>query len=127
MLAIPFFTRRDGKISFGAYEEKRGWCYMKTYERKLVTIVTEAALETQLIAEIKNFGAHGYTIVEARGEGARGVRTSEWEEDKNIRIEVVCDESVADAMIAYFAKNYYANYAMIIFVSNVEVVRPEKF
>ena len=100
---------------------------MKTYERKLVTIITEAAIETQVIAEVKNLGAHGYTVVEARGGGARGVRTSEWEEDKNIQIEVICDGSVADAMIAYFAKNYYANYAMIIFVSKVEVVRPEKF
>ena len=40
---------------------------------KLLTIVTEAALENTLAKTIERLGAHGYTITDARGKGGRGV------------------------------------------------------
>ena len=46
--------------------------------RKLVTIVCEAELETLLLPELARQGAHGYTLTEARGQGARGVRDGAW-------------------------------------------------
>lgn len=95
--------------------------------RKLLTVVTEAALEHELVGEIERLGAHGYTITEARGKGGRGIRNAGWDLSANIRIEVVCASDVAHAIAAVLKERYYANYAMILFIGDVEVLRPEKF
>jgi hypothetical protein len=95
--------------------------------RTLVTIVTEAVLERQLAEDLKRLGAHGYTIVEARGEGSRGIRAAEWEYSRNIRVETICEQHVAEAIMKHLVATYYANYAMIAYTSEVEVMRPEKF
>lgn len=100
---------------------------MKSHTRKLLTVVTEAALESTLVKDIERMNAHGYTITDARGKGHRGVRSAGWEANSNIRLEVVCDDATADSIAAYLQENYYADYAMILFLSDVEVLRPEKF
>jgi hypothetical protein len=100
---------------------------MHTEARTLITIVTEAALERRITDDIKRLGAHGYTISEARGEGSRGVRSAGWEASSNIRIEVVCDAPTAQAIAAHLRVHYYDHYAMILFMSEVGVLRPEKF
>jgi hypothetical protein len=100
---------------------------MPTEARKLVTIVTEAVVERRLVDDLKLLGAHGYTISDARGEGSRGVRSAGWEASSNIRVEVVCDPRTAEAIAAHLRANYYADYAMILYFSDVGVLRPEKF
>jgi hypothetical protein len=40
---------------------------------------------------------------------------------------VVCDASVAERIENHMRENYYNDYAMILFVSDVSVLRPEKF
>lgn len=100
---------------------------MQVQTRKLLTIITEAVVEHTLVEEIERLGAHGYTITEARGKGHRGVRNARWQAGGNIRIEVVCDPDVAAAIAAHLNKHYYDDYAMILFLSEVEVLRPEKF
>jgi len=94
---------------------------------KLVTIITEAAIERDLVNALKSLGATGYTITDARGRGHRGVRASSWEFGANIRIEVVCEEKLADAIAGHLWEHYYENYAMILFLSDVQVLRPRKF
>lgn len=100
---------------------------MHTEARTLVTIVTESAVERRITDDLKRIGAHGYTISEARGEGSRGVRSAGWEASSNIRIEVVCDANTADAIATHLRARYYDHYAMIMFMSEVRVLRPEKF
>lgn len=95
--------------------------------RKLLTIVTEAAIEGVLVQDIERLGAHGYTVTDARGKGSRGVRNSSWDATSNVRIEVVCDAAVAEAIAAHLQTHYYDNYAMILFVTDVAVLRPGKF
>ncbi len=41
---------------------------------KLLIIITESALEHELIKDVVKLGAHGYTITEARGRGNQGLR-----------------------------------------------------
>ncbi|MBM4168015.1 MAG: transcriptional regulator [Ignavibacteria bacterium] len=96
-------------------------------KKKLVTIVTESILEKKIAKDVLRLGAHGYTITEASGQGERGMRSSDWEQSRNIRVEVVCDNTIAETIIEYMAQTYYEDYAMIVFVHEVEVVRPEKF
>jgi hypothetical protein len=100
---------------------------MPLEHRKLLTIVTEAALEHELVREIERLGAHGYTITDARGKGGRGIRNAGWKLSANIRIEVVCAADTAHAIVDELRERYYDNYAMILFIGDVEVLRPEKF
>jgi nitrogen regulatory protein PII len=95
--------------------------------RKLLTIITEAALETVLVKDLERLGVHGYTIADARGGGSRGARNAAWSENSNIRIEVVCDEDTAKALAAHLQTRYFEDYAMIMFMSDVAVLRPAKF
>lgn len=99
----------------------------RPFLRKLLTVVTEAALESQLTRDLERLGARGYTISNARGKGDRGVREAGWEVDSNIRIDVVCDEATARRIAAHLQERYYDNYAMILLLSDVEVMRSEKF
>lgn len=100
---------------------------MTIEHRKLLTIVTEAALEHELVREIERLGAQGYTITDARGKGSRGSRDADWERSANIRVEVVCAADIAYAIAAALRERYYDNYAMILHIGDVEVLRPDKF
>lgn len=100
---------------------------MNSSTRKLLTIITESALERILVEEIERLGANGFTITDARGKGRRGPRNAAWDESSNIRIEVVCDDTIAKAIADHLQAHYYRNYGMILFMSDVAVLRPEKF
>ena len=100
---------------------------MTTDSRKLLTIVTEAVLEAELCEELGELGAAGFTVVNARGSGSRGIRDAGWSSSGNIRVEVVCSEEVAQRITRYLQDKYYENYAMIVFESDVTVLRPQKF
>ena len=100
---------------------------MNTAIRKLLTVITESALENVLTKDLERLGALGYTITDARGKGHRGVRDAVWGDSSNIRIEIVCDAKTAEAIAAHLQAHYYENYGMILFVTDVSVLRPEKF
>lgn len=100
---------------------------MQPHSRKLVTIITEAVIEKELIQELEKLGVSGYTITDARGKGHRGIRSSGWEHGANIRVEVVCEDRLATAIADCLKERFYENYAMILFITDVNVLRPEKF
>ena len=100
---------------------------MHTEKRSLLTIVTEAALENDLTDAIRKLGATGYTITDARGRGSRGVRDAGWGASSNIRIEVICEESTGERIAEYLREHYYRDYAMVLYLSDVSVLRAEKF
>lgn len=95
--------------------------------RKLLTIVCESALEATLLRELELLGARGYTVTDARGKGSRGQRDATWGPHANIRIELVCNGQTASAISSVLRERYYDNYSMILFLADVEVLRPEKF
>lgn len=100
---------------------------MNSAVRKLITIITESSLESALAEDVKRLGAHGYTVTEARGEGSRGTRSGDWDQSSNIRMEVICETRVKDAILLHLSEHYYRDYAMVLYVTDVEVLRPEKF
>ena len=55
------------------------------------------------------------------------MREGNWEANRNLRIEVVCDDATADRIAAGLREHYYDNYAMILYTCDVDVLRPEKF
>lgn len=100
---------------------------MEQFPRRLLTLVTEAALERDLVAELESLGVRGYTITDARGQGSRGRRQSDWAQEGNIRVEIVCEPALAERVAARLRELYYDHYAMILFLQDVSVLRPDKF
>lgn len=99
---------------------------MKTVPLKCVTIVAEAVLADRLTDELKTLGARGFTLTETRGEGSRHLRSGEIP-GQNVRIETIVSDPVADAIVDFVAKNYFDFYAVIVYVTEVQVVRGEKY
>ena len=100
---------------------------MQHYTRRMVTIVTEATLERALVGELESLGVRGFTITDARGKGSRGTRQSDWAQEGNIRVEVICDPTLADSIAQRVRERFYDHYAMILFLQDVSVLRSDKF
>ncbi len=100
---------------------------MNVHPKKLLVIIVEAALEKVLIRDARQFGAHGYTISEVRGGGARGEREAAWEADRSIEMKVICDETVAEQLAQHVLATYAPHYAVTMFTTDVGVFRPQKF
>ena len=100
---------------------------MELSTRTLLTIIAEGALEDTLLGDIETLGARGYTITDARGKGDHGRRDASWAPHANIRIEVLCDAATARALYTSIYERYNDNYSMIMYVSEVGVLRPKKF
>ena len=100
---------------------------MNAHVRTLLTVICEAALEKKLEADQPALGAPGWTISDARGRGGRGVRSAGWEAEGNIRLEIICARDVAERIAEHLQARYYENFAMVCYLTQVEVLRPEKF
>ncbi len=93
---------------------------------KLVTIICEPVLSTRLVATIRSLGATGFTISDVRGEGS-GEKNSGEVPNEKVKIEVIADADLAKEIMNEVAKNYFANYSLIVYASDIEVIRQEKF
>jgi nitrogen regulatory protein P-II 2 len=100
---------------------------MNTHPKQLLVIIGEATLEKFLVRDIKGFGAHGYTIADVRGGGEHGTRDAEWEGSRSIRMEVVCEEAVAEKIVEHVIAHYTKNFSLSLYVSNVGVIRKDKY
>lgn len=99
---------------------------MKLTNLKLVTIIVEAVLEEQIITDIKQVGAKGYTVVGSHGKGTRGMRTGEIP-GENIRIETLVSSEVAEKIMENVSTKYFQNYAVVCYVTDAAVLRGEKY
>ncbi|AWI74788.1 MAG: transcriptional regulator [Azoarcus sp.] len=98
-----------------------------THPCKLVVLITEKALEEKLADDVMHLGAHGYTVADVRGRGSHGNRAGTWDADRSIRMEVLCDANTAVTITTHVEARYFRHYAMVAFVADVGVLRPEKF
>jgi len=99
---------------------------MKATNLILLTIIAEDELESRLIEDLKKLGVAGYTVCTVRGEGIHGLRASQWE-GENIKIEVIVDGALADAISEHVANAYFQHFAIILYLLPVQVLREEKF
>ena len=42
-------------------------------------------------------------------------------------MEVICEAAVADSIAAHLRKTYFEHYALVLYMSDVDVLRGEKF
>ena len=95
-------------------------------KRKLLTVVCEGALESRLIKDLMALGAKGYTVTDAHGAGPRNQRNADLE-GGNIRLEVVTDQVTLEKIIERLQADYFPNYAVSVWVADVEVLRQERY
>jgi len=100
---------------------------MDKHQRTLLVIIAEANIERLLVQDVKRLGAAGYTVIDVRGGGHSGVREGTWEADRTIRMEVICEEGVADRIAQALLTTYGQHYGLTIYFSEVQVLRPNKF
>ena len=98
---------------------------MQLHTLKKVTIITEDSLKQDLLKKIIELGATGYTCREAQGYGSRGARSDQF--TSNIEVQLICSESVANAILTYVSHHYFEHYACIAWTSDVQVVRGERY
>ncbi len=99
----------------------------KLHPRQLLTIICEANLERHLVSEFHRLGISGHTITDARGQGAHGDRDELWPASANIRIEVLCEASLLDTNLTLLEQHYFKSYGLVVFVSDVSVLRGDRF
>lgn len=89
----------------------------------LLIVISEAAIETSLIEDIKDFKATGYTISEAHGQGDSGVRNAGWITDSNVRIEIACSLGLAKKLGKHFIDTYSKDYAMFVYKHEIDIFK----
>ena len=94
---------------------------------KLVTIVCEALARQPVTRLLLEEGAHGYTLFPVEGIGAKGARVADMQEFGNIQIEVIVPPAVAEKVLARLQRDVLPHFAVIVYETDVRVLRPHKF
>lgn len=102
---------------------------VQLYPKKRIDIVVEASRARAIIEMVEAVGAKGYTIIrDVSGRGHRGVRDEAHLSDvfRNMLIIVVTTEEIANRIVAE-SQPLLEDYAGIVVVSDVKVIRDEHF
>ena len=100
---------------------------MKLYDVKLLTITCEILAQKNVIDILKNHKITGYTSYEVDGNGEKGLRGQGIQAEKNVKVEVIMrDEKLSD-VIEDISRTLFPDFTIILYVSDVGVVRTEKF
>jgi hypothetical protein len=100
---------------------------MNTHPMTLVTIICESLAREPVQRLLAEVGAHGYTVFQVEGAGARGTRTGDIAEFGNIQVEVIVKPGVASQLLTRLEREYFPHYAMVAYESEVRVLRRDKF
>ncbi len=100
---------------------------MKLYPVKLLTITCEILAQKEIIEILKKHHITGYTTYEVDGNGAKGLRGQGFKNEKNVKVEVVLREEKLQDIVEEISRTMFSNFAIILYVSDVSVVRTEKF
>ena len=100
---------------------------MKLYNIKLLTIICEILAQENIIEILKKHEITGYTTYEVDGNGARGIRGQGLKTEKNVKVEVIMREEKLPDVVEDISRTLFANFALVLHVSDIGVVRPEKF
>lgn len=94
---------------------------------KLINVIANAALEERLIGIATAHATSGHTVLEARGAGSAGLQTGVLEGESNILFMLIVAESKLDEVMADIEKLMKRGHHLAAFVSDTQVLRPEKF
>ena len=92
-------------------------------EKAFVSIVTESAIEDAVIERIMDLGVDSYTTTEVRSRGPRHGNRWEPKEHQAVRIDVLCDAALGQAITSTLSDQYFRGYSMTITLSAASVRR----
>ena len=98
---------------------------MRLYGAKLLTVVCEELAEGRVVEILERHGATGHTVTEVRGRGSRGIRGGG--RGRNSRVEAVMGAGPAQDAVEEISRTMFADYALVLYVSDVGVVRGDRF
>ncbi|MGJ8658156.1 MAG: P-II family nitrogen regulator [Akkermansiaceae bacterium] len=93
---------------------------------KKVTIITESLLKESILDILREAGSTGHTLTACEGEGSKGIHASDFE-GRNIQIDTIVPLIVGEKILTEVSERYMKNYALIAYMTDVEVVREDKF
>ena len=93
---------------------------------KLVTIIAEKFLKDQMIQKVLELGATGCSYHATEGKGLREARHDD-AFSENFQMKVVCPAAVATTIMEYIAEHYFEHFAIVAWVTDVEVMRGKHF
>jgi len=97
------------------------------YPHKLVNVVTLDVLQDKLKEMFRRHGVSGYTIIRVTGEGDSGESAGTLDFEANIMIKVIIPEEKLQRLLDGLQRQIAKGYHLTIFVSDIEVITPEKF
>ncbi len=100
---------------------------MKLYGAKLLAVTCEILARESVIDILKKHGITGYTTYEVDGRGARGLRGQGLKNERNVKVEAIMREESLSGVVEEISRTLFANFAVVLYVSDVGVLRPEKF
>jgi len=100
---------------------------MKLYNVKLLTVTCEILAQKNVIDILTKHNITGYTTYEVEGSGARGLRGQGLKNEKNVKVEVIMQENTLQDVVEEIARTLFTNFTIILYVSEVGVLRTEKF
>jgi len=100
---------------------------LRLYNIKLLTIVCEIMAQALVKNILKKHEITGYTSFEVGGMGDKGLRGQGLPEEKNVKIEIVLTEQSAQKIVEEISSTMFSDYAIILYVSDIQVARMEKF
>lgn len=100
---------------------------MKLYNVRLLTITCEILAQENIIEILKKHKITGYTTYEVDGNGERGLRGQGFKNEKNVKVEVIMREEKLPDVVEEISRTLFPNFAIVLYVSDVGVLRPEKF
>ncbi|MGB6229702.1 MAG: DUF3240 family protein [Litorimonas sp.] len=97
-----------------------------------VVFIIERLIQDDVIEMLEDAGAKGFTVVPASGQGEhhrrRGTRASVVGDFSIVRIEIImADGDRARRVSEAVAARYFDEYPGIVYLADVEVIRPERF
>jgi len=99
---------------------------MKLYELKLLVITCETLAQKNVIDILGKHQVSGYTIYEVDGSGSKNLH-GKGITDKNVKIEIILSNDKLESIVEEITRTMFSDFAIILYVDNVKVVRSEKF
>lgn len=100
---------------------------MKLYEMKLLTVICEIYAVKKVISILEKYEVRGYTISEVGGKGDTGLRGVGLPEEKNMKIETIVRNEIAEKIIGEISTTLIQDHVIIAYLTDTKILRFEKF
>ncbi len=105
---------------------------MKTFKATRISIIAEKLIQNGIIQILDQAGATGYSLFEGGGKGQHGLHATHHpsivDDFAIVKVEaIVASRETAEEIAQRIAEDYFDTQSGVIYLHDVEVLRPEKF